>query len=128
MTFSYRVVCVIKPNPMRVTMAKSKKYQSIPTFLHEEEFNEFVLPHLTKGSRGPETKVPYYRLFNYILKLMHTGCQWEELPIEKDAFGQPEIHYTRIFRTFQRWQKDGCFEKIFGLFWISREMIIFLKS
>jgi len=98
---------------MRVKMAKSKKYQSIPTFLREEEFNEFVLPHLTKGSRGPETKVSYYRLFNYILKLMHTGCQWEELPIEKDIFGRSEIHYTRIFRTFQRWQKDGCFEKIF---------------
>jgi transposase len=44
---------------------------------------------------------------------MHTGCQWEELPIEKDASGKPEIHHTRIFRIFQRWVKDGCFEKIF---------------
>ena len=114
MAFSYRFACVIKPNPMRVTMAKSKKYQSIPTFLHKDEFKEFVLPHLTKGSRGPEPKVTYYRLFNYILKFMHTGCQWEELPIEKDGSGQSEIHYTRIFRTFQRWQKDGCFEKIFA--------------
>jgi transposase len=94
-------------------MAKSKKYQSIPTFLHEDEFNGFVLPCLTKGTRGPPTKVSYHRLFNYILKLMHTGCQWEVLPIEKDAFGRLEIHYTRIFRTFQRWQKDGCFDKIF---------------
>ena len=23
----------------------------------------------------------YNRIFNYILKLMHTGCQWSELPI-----------------------------------------------
>ena len=111
--FSYRVVFVIKPNSMRVIMAKSKKYQSIPTFLHEDEFNEFVLAHLTKGSRGPAAKVSYCRLFNYILKLMHTGCQWEEISIEKDVSGKPEIHYTRIFRTFQRWQKDGCFEKVF---------------
>ncbi|WP_156962055.1 transposase [Candidatus Paracaedibacter symbiosus] len=44
---------------------------------------------------------------------MHTGCQWKELPIEKNIFGQPEIHHTRIFRTFQRWQKDGCFKSIF---------------
>jgi len=36
-----------------------------------------------------------------------------ELPIEKDASGKPEIHHTRIFRIFQRWVKDGCFEKIF---------------
>jgi len=44
---------------------------------------------------------------------MHTGCQWEELPIEKDDLGKPEIHHTRIFRTFKRWIKDGCFEQIF---------------
>ena len=79
----------------------------------DAEFNKFVLPHLTDGLRGPRTKLPYFRLFNYILKLMHTGCQWEEIPIEKDVFGKPEIHHTRIFRTFQRWQKKGCFEKIF---------------
>ena len=94
-------------------MAKSKKYQSIPTVLKEGEFNEFVLPHLTKGSRGPNTKLTFHRLFNYLLKLMHTGCQWEELPIEKDEFGKPEIHYTRLFRIFQRWLKDRCFDNIF---------------
>ncbi len=94
-------------------MSRSKKYQSIPTHLTEVEFDQFIFEHLTDGSRGPSTKLSYFRLFNYILKLMHTGCQWEEIPIEKDASGQPEIHHTRIFRTFQRWHKDGCFEKIF---------------
>ena len=94
-------------------MPRTKKYQSIPTRLREEEFNEFVLPHLTKGSRGPNTKISFYRIFNYILKLMHTGCQSQELPVEKDASGKPEIHYSRIFRTFQRWVNDGCFENIF---------------
>jgi len=95
-------------------MARSKKYQSIPTSLKEDEFNEFVLPHLTTGSRGPSTKLPFYRIFNYILKLMHTGCQWEEIPIEKDSTGNPEIHYSNIFRIFQRWEGDGCFDKIFA--------------
>jgi hypothetical protein len=94
-------------------MARSKKYQSIPTYLTEGEFNEFILEHLTKGSRGPATKLPFFVIFNYILKVMHTGCQWEELPIAKDASGAPEIHYTRVFRIFQRWVSDGCFSKIF---------------
>ena len=94
-------------------MSRSKKYQSIPTHFTEDQFDQFVLPHLTEGSRGPKTKVSFCSLFNYILKLMHTGCQWGEIPIEKDASGKPEIHHTRIFRTFQRWLKDGCFEKIF---------------
>jgi transposase len=91
-------------------MQKSKKYQSIPVSLTESQFNEFVLPHLTKGSRGPNTKITFHRIFNYVLKLMHTGCQWQELAIERDSSGKPEIHY---FRIFQRWVRDGCFENIF---------------
>ena len=41
--------------------------------------------------------------------------QWKELPIEKDRQGRPdpEIHYTRIYRAFRRWQADGCFDAIF---------------
>ena len=37
----------------------------------------------------------------------------EELPIAKDAEGRPEIHYTRIYGTFRRWQAGGCFDIIF---------------
>ena len=79
----------------------------------EDEFEEFVCKHLSKIKKGPDKKLSNFKIFNYILKLMHTGCQWAELPIDKDAFGRPEIHYTNVFRTFKRWQKDKCFEKIF---------------
>ncbi len=94
-------------------MAKNKGYQKIPVQMLEGGFNEFVLPHLTRGKSGPRSKITYFKIFNYILKLIHTGCQWENLPIEKDTSGKPEIHYTRIFKTFQRWRRDGCFNKIF---------------
>ena len=33
--------------------------------------------------------------------------------IEKDASGNPEIHYTSIFKMFRFWVKAGCFDKIF---------------
>lgn len=52
-------------------------------------------------------------LFNYILKLLYLGCQWKDLPIAKDKDGQPEIHYTRIYRAFRRFEAYGCFEAIF---------------
>ena len=81
--------------------------------LTESEFSEFVLLHLLNGTRGPDKKLSSFKLFNYILKFMYTGCQWSELPIDKDACGKPEIHYTRVFRTFQFWLKHGCFDKIF---------------
>ena len=31
--------------------------------------------------------------------------------------GRPEIHYTRIYRAFRRWQADGCFDVIFTGRW-----------
>lgn len=91
-----------------------KKLQgAIPVALSENEFNEFILPNLKQGTRGPSKKVSDFKIFNYILKLMHTGCQWYNLPIDKDEFGKPEIHYTRIFKRFKFWVKHGCFDKIF---------------
>ena len=36
------------------------------------------------------------------------------MPIEKDQEGRPEIHYTRIYGAFRRWQADGCFEAVFA--------------
>jgi transposase len=94
-------------------MQGKRQYNHIPTVLTENEFNEFVLPYLKKGSRGPSKKISFFKLFNYILKLMHTGCQWSQIPIDKNANGQAEIHYTTIFKTFSYWSKHGCFDKIF---------------
>ncbi len=89
------------------------KYQKIPTFLLEEEFDLFVLPHLSIGSRGPKIKIPLYKIFNYLLYLLHTGCQWERIPIDKDKNGNNEIHYTRLFKIFKKWALDGSCLKAF---------------
>jgi hypothetical protein len=76
-------------------MAKDKRWQWIPTSLTSPQFQPFILPHLLVGSRGPAPKLPLHAIFNDILRLLYTGCQWQELPIEKDETGRPEIHYTR---------------------------------
>ncbi|CAB3775231.1 hypothetical protein LMG29542_08613 [Paraburkholderia humisilvae] len=62
------------------------------------QFEQFVLPHLGKGSRGPAKKLSFHAIFNYILRLLYLGFQWKELPIESDSQGLPEIHYTRTYR------------------------------
>ena len=95
-------------------MEKSQRWQWIPTNLTQEQFAEFVLPHLSTGSRGPAPKLQLYATFNYILKFLHMGCQWEQLPISKDPNGKPEIHYTRIYSAFRRWEADGCFDAVFA--------------
>ena len=95
-------------------MAESQQQQGIPTRLSCEQFRQFVLPHLTVGRRGPAPKLTLLAIFNYILRLLYLGCQWKELPIEKDQEGHPEIHYSRIYSAFRKWQADGCFDAVFA--------------
>lgn len=97
----------------KTRMAQSQSGNWIPTYLSLEQFEEFVLPYLPIGSRGPQPKLPLHVIFNYILKLLYLGCQWKELPIATDQNGQPEIHYTRIYRAFRRFETHECFENIF---------------
>ena len=94
-------------------MAGNQCWQAIPTKLSVEQFEQFVLPHLSRGRRGPTPTLALHKIFNYILRLLYMGCQWKMLPIEKNAEGRPEIHYTRIYGAFRRWEADGCIDAIF---------------
>ncbi len=53
----------------------------IPTRLTEEQFGKHIDPYLSQAQRGFTGQIPRYRLFNYLLYWLHTGCQWEEIPI-----------------------------------------------
>ncbi|MEL7079001.1 MAG: hypothetical protein AAGM46_24145 [Cyanobacteria bacterium J06582_2] len=67
-----------------IRMPQAQSWNWIPTHLSFEQFEEFVLPHLPIGSRGPQPKLSLHIIFNYILKLLYLGCQWKELPIASD--------------------------------------------
>jgi hypothetical protein len=95
-------------------MAETQRWQALPTQLELGEFEQFVLPHLSIGSRGPAPKLSLYKIFNYVLKILYLGCQWKELPIHKDGEGHPETHYTRIYRIWRRWVDNGCMDAIFA--------------
>ena len=94
-------------------MAGSQGGRALPTQLGLAQFEQFVLPHLSIGRRGPAPKLSLHKIFNYILRLLYLGCPWKELPIQKDGEGRPEIHYTRIYSAWRRWEADGCIDAIF---------------
>lgn len=85
----------------------------IPVTLSEMQFNEFILPHISVHTSGPQYKISRYKMFCYVMYLLYTGCQWHMIPIEKDQNGKSEIHYTQIFKVYQKWVKSGAFVKIF---------------
>ena len=58
-------------------MARTQRWQAIPTQLKLAEFEQFVLPHLSVGSRGPAPKLSLYKIFNYVLKILYLGMSVE---------------------------------------------------
>jgi transposase len=92
---------------------KNKAKPCIPVQLTESEFNQFILTHLPPKIRGRPYKITRYKIFNYIMKLLYMGCQWKMLPIDKDEAGQPEIHYSQVFRVFQHWLNYGTLLNLF---------------
>ena len=77
---------------------------TIPTSVTEKQFDEHIRPYISTAQRGFECQIPLYKVFNYILYRYHTGCQWDELPIDPDP-EQPEKKksvitlYTIIFAS-----------------------------
>jgi hypothetical protein len=57
---------------------------TIPISVTEEQFNEHINPFLSKARRGYVCSIPLYKVLNYIVYRLHTGCQWEQLPIDPD--------------------------------------------
>ena len=86
---------------------------AIPVQFNAPEFTAFILPHLSLPKRGPQGKIGYHKPFNYILKVLYTGMQWKELPIDTDSEGHAELHYTGVFKLFARWAEDGSLERAF---------------
>ena len=57
---------------------------TIPTSLTDKQFNQHIRPFISTAKRGYECQIPLFKVFNYILFRLHTGCQWDRLPIDPD--------------------------------------------
>ncbi len=79
-------------------------YNRLPKQVSRKEFNRFILPHLSKPIKGPKRKVSLYKIFNYVLYVLSTGCQWEQLPVRRH-----EIHWSNVYKWHNRWSKDGTY-------------------
>ncbi len=84
----------------------------IPTQLTASQFQQHIEPYLSKAKRGYVSAQPLYMIFNYILYKLHTGGQWEQLPIEKDATGQAVMSYQVPYYHFRTWSRDGSFQRL----------------
>jgi transposase len=86
---------------------------AIPVSLTEEQFATYIEPHLSKAKRGFVSREPLYQIFNYVFYALHTGCQWEEVPLKRDSQDRPVMSWQVPRYHFYKWCKDGSFERLF---------------
>lgn len=80
----------------------------LPVKVSRADFNKYIKPFLSRGRRGPNPKISKYKIFNYILYVLHTGVQWKQLPVYRN-----EIHWSNVYRWHNRWSKDGSYQNLF---------------
>jgi transposase len=87
---------------------------TIKTSLTKEEFEKHILPYLSTARRGYVSKIPLYKIFNYILYRLHTGCQWSELPVKRqgDEGEVREISTEAVYYHFRKWSRDGSLARV----------------
>lgn len=87
---------------------------AIPTTLTEEQFREPILPLVSTAKRGYVSSIPLYKLFNYMLYRLHTGCQWEALPMDVDANDptHEELGWAAVYHHFRKGSRDGSLERV----------------
>ena len=109
---------------MALKQLRNTCYNKLPTKVSQKEFNRFIKPRLSRGRRGPKTKVSFYKIFNYILYVLHTGMQWKELRTLRN-----EISWQTVYHHHNRWSKDRSYESLFAssVNWLNKENLLDLS-
>lgn len=82
------------------------------SILNKDKIKKYILPHLSIGKRGkPLEEALQMNIVRAIFHRLKTGCQWRELPVEQ-YFGE-SYSYQSVFYHFNRWSKDGTWQKMF---------------
>ena len=71
----------------------------------------WILPHVSKGSRGPEPAVAVLDIIQAILYRLKTGCQWRMLPL-KEFFSKGKISWSGVYYHHRRWVRGGSWRRV----------------
>ena len=84
------------------------RYNNLPKKVSRKEFNQYIASSLRKPTKGPKSKISSYKIFNYILYVLHTGIQWDQLKTYRH-----ELHWSNVYKWHNRWSKDGSYHNLF---------------
>src|ERR1043165_2688024 len=79
--------------------------------LSKDMIERWIIPHLSKGERGPEPQVSLVDVVRAILHRLKTGCQWRFLPV-KEFFEPGAIKWGGVYHHHREWIKDGSWRRV----------------
>lgn len=88
---------------------------TIPESVTEEQFQAYILPYLRTAKRGYMSQTPLVKIFNLILYRLHTGCQWDCLPVSSDGQtrrARNEPSWQAVYYHFSKWSADGSLARV----------------
>ena len=82
------------------------------SILSKDKIKKLILPHLSKAKRGKSLDENLQMsIVSAIFHRLKTGCQWRELPT-KQFFSERVLSWQSVFYYFNKWSKNGCWQKI----------------
>ena len=91
----------------------------LPVRVGLKDFKTYIDPYPSRSRTGPKQKISRCKIFNYILYVLHTGMQWNQLRTYHN-----EIHWTNVYKWHNRWSKNGSYRNLFE----TSVMILFEKN
>jgi transposase len=79
--------------------------------LSKDMIEQWIIPHLSKGERGPQPEVELADIVRAILYRLKTGCQWRMLPL-KEFFDHQTLTWNGVYHHHREWVKDGSWRKV----------------
>lgn len=71
----------------------------------------WIIPHLSKGKRGPKPRVALVDVVRAILHRLKTGTQWRFLPVGA-FFEQGTIKWGGVYHHHRQWTEDGSWRTV----------------
>jgi transposase len=93
----------------------------------EQKYNKKeICPYLNFGKINKNTKVKDYQVVMIIIYRLKTGCQWRQLPIKQ--FFREKYSWQSVYYHFQKWSKDGSWEKVWNAILNTHKHLLDLSS
>lgn len=89
-----------------ILSCETKYSEEAMEVLSKDMTERLIIPHLSKGQRGPEPSMALCDIVRAIFYRLKTGCQWRMLTVKAFVSGA-ELTWSGVCHHHRAWVKNG---------------------